>query len=563
MSSFLKSIHVQRFKGIKDAPFDVSAINVFIGANNSGKSSIAQMIHFGIGIFQSIQLAARWGNKASVALSLSPTQLHYSPCADLYALGFGGQLTEPTESAIDLALVLSGGEKISLVIRKGRNGNINVAVDNAFAARKLASLESPFTIYSPGLAGIARSEAFISNGVLLRTIARGDANLVLRNILLRLSDDGHQEAWSEFLNDLKQLFGDISIDVKYNADTDEHIMVAIDTCAGNVPIELAGTGILQAVQILGYVHYFGPSAIILDEPDSHLHPNNQRLLCKLLQGIAEERDTQVFLTTHSRHVVDALSGQATFLWVRNGTVEKMKQDHDLAVLLDIGALDVKEMLSQSHAQCIVLTEDALKRGLEVLLESSGAPMNKTLILAYYGCTVPHNLRPLLELIRVSNSSAKIVVHRDRDYLTHEECRKWESEIRNMGAEPFLTVGVDIESHFLCAKHLAMLNHKTELEMGELLQKATEACRNLSIEKYVNGRTDVAKKTGTFGSLNIGQMATMAPTLVNDNPERYRHAKTALKNLRHLYQESTGINLRVIEPSPHIAIKELSTLVKKL
>jgi energy-coupling factor transporter ATP-binding protein EcfA2 len=563
MSSSLTAVHVKRFKGIKDAPFDVSAINAFIGANNSGKSTLAQIIHFGIGIFQSIQLAARWGNKTSVALSLSPTQLHYSPCADLYALGFGGQLIEAPESAIELALVLSHGEKVALVIRKGRNGNIHVDVDNVDAARKLSSLESPFTIYSPGLAGIARSETYISNGVLLRTIARGDANLVLRNILLRLSDDGHQEAWLEFLGDLKQLFGDLNIEVKYNKDTDEHIMGFVNTGVGNVPIELAGTGILQAVQILGYVHYFRPSAIILDEPDSHLHPNNERLLCKLLQGVAEERNTQVFLTTHSRHVVDALSGQATFLWVRNGTVEKMKQDHDLAVLLDIGALDVKEMLSQSHALCIVLTEDALKRGLEVVLQSSGLPMDKTLTLAYYGCTVPHNLRPLLELIRVSNSNAKIVVHRDRDYLTDQECREWETEIRNMGAEPSLTVGVDIESHFLCAEHLAALNHKTKEEMTEILGKATAVCRDLSIEKYVNGRTDIAKKSGTFGSVNLGQLATTSPKLVDEKPERYRHSKSVLKNTRHLYQETTGTNLRVIEPSSHISVGELSTLAKKL
>ena len=63
---------------------------------------------------------------------------------------------------------------------------------------------------------------------------------------------------------------------------------------------------------------------------------------------------------------------------------ELQQDHDLAVLLDIGALDVKEMLSQSQAKCIVLTEDSIKRPLEVLLESSGFPMEKTLVLAYYG-----------------------------------------------------------------------------------------------------------------------------------------------------------------------------------
>ena len=332
-------------------------------------------------------------------------------------------------------------------------------------------------------------------------------------------------------------------------------MIFVDTGTGRVPIELAGTGVLQAVQILGYVHYFHPSAIILDEPDSHLHPNNQRLLCKLLQGVAEERDTQVFLTTHSRHVVDALSGQATFLWVRNRAVEKMDQDHDLAILLDIGALDVKEMLSQSHAKCIVLTEDALKRGLEALLSASGIPMDDTLTLAYYGCTSPHNLRPLLELIRASNPQAKIVVHRDRDYLTDQEGTEWETKIRSMEAEPFLTLGVDIESHFLRADHLAELNGKTEAEMDQLLRRATEECRELSIEKYVNGRTDIAKKAGTFRALNLGQMATSAPQLVDGNAERYRHAKTVLKKARQLYQQDP--RLRTHNQKSMVAARQMA------
>lgn len=187
MNNPLQTIHVKRFKGIKDAAFDVAEINVFIGANNSGKSTLAQMIHFGVGVLQAIELAGRWDNNQRLAVSLSPTQLHYSPCSDLYALGFGGQLVENAASAIELKMILADGEAVDLAIRKGRNGNIHVSVDNITAARTLAVLANPYTIYSPGLAGIARSETFISDGVLLRTIARGDANLVLRNILLRLS----------------------------------------------------------------------------------------------------------------------------------------------------------------------------------------------------------------------------------------------------------------------------------------------------------------------------------------------------------------------------------------
>lgn len=538
-------------------------MNVFIGANNCGKSTLAQVIHFSVGLLQSIELAGRWGNKDSTAVSLNQTQLLYSPCADLYALDFGGELLEKTESAIDVSFILVDGAKINLTIRRGRNGDILVKVDNVTAARSLASLENPFTIYSPGLAGIAKNEEFISNGVLLRTIARGDANLVFRNILYRLSENKKATDWSDFLDDLRKLFADINVEVVYHNETDEHIIVFANTGSGRVPVELAGTGVLQAIQILAYVHYFHPSIIILDEPDSHLHPNNQRLLCKLLQGVAEERDTQVFLTTHSRHVVDALSGQAAFLWVRNGAIERMEQDHDLAVLLDIGALDVKEMLSKAQAKCIVLTEDALKHGLEVLLDSSDIPMSDTLTLAYYGCTSPHNLRPLLELIRASNSKAKSVVHRDRDYLQVDEAEHWEKDIRNMGAEPFLTEGVSIESHFLHAKHIAELNAISEQEARELLVAATTSSRESSIEKYVNGRSDIEKKAGTFGKLNIGQLAAAAPKVVDADPERYRDAKIVLKRLRQDFKTKYQLNLRLVEKSPYLAVDDLAVLAKKL
>ena len=560
MNNSLQSVSAKRFKSIEDAPFDVSEINVFIGANNAGKSTLAQMIHFGIGLFQSIELADRWGNDTSVTVSLSPTQLLYSPCIDLYALAFGGQLKESEESAIEFSFVLKNGEKIDISIRKGRNGNILVAVKNVSAARQLADIEKPFTIYSPGLAGIARQENFISNGVLLRTIARGDANLVFRNILFRLSS---LEAWSEFLDDLRKIFPDIEIEVQYRTETDEFIAVTVNSGSATVPIELAGTGVLQAVQILSYVHYFHPSIIILDEPDSHLHPNNQRLLCKLLQLVAEERDTQVFLTTHSRHVVDTLSGQAAFLWVRSGTVEKIEKAHDLAVLLDIGALDVKEMVTQSAAKCIVLTEDAIKRGLEVLLESSSFPMDKSLVLAYYGCTSPHNLRPLLELIWASNSTAKIIVHRDRDYLTDEEAQEWETEIRNMKAEPFLTQGVDVESHFLLAQHLSQANNLSVEDFEQLLNESTQSMRDISIEKYVNGRTDIERKKGNFGKLNVGKLATDAPKIFDTDPIRYRYSKGVLKELRSKFQEKYGRNLQIIEPSESLHIESLSSIAKKL
>jgi ABC-type multidrug transport system ATPase subunit len=187
--------------------------------------------------------------------------------------------------------------------------------------------------------------------------------------------------------------------------------------------------------------------IVLDEPDSHLHPNNQRLLCALLRQVAEERGTQILLTTHSRHVVDGLMGAAKFLWVRQGLVDVAGVDDEIGILLDIGALDIKERAGQPSNTAIVLTEDELTRPLEMILESSGFDLSKTVVLPYYGVTGIKQLRPLLKIIRSTNATAKVILHRDRDFLKEVEIEAWKTDVRAQGVEPFVTAGRDIESLF--------------------------------------------------------------------------------------------------------------------
>ena len=205
MNRKLQWVRILRFKRISDAPFDLEDMNVLVGANNSGKSSIIQGLHFGVGILQTIALTQ---GKLSSATSLNPNQLIYSPSERAYALGGGGKLVEAKEQAIRIEFFLQDGERCAVEIRKGRNRNIAVSVENTNVANSLASLEKPFSIFSPGLAGIAKAENYISDGVLLRTLARGDANLILRNILLRLWGT---EQWNLFFQDLHEIFPGVDI----------------------------------------------------------------------------------------------------------------------------------------------------------------------------------------------------------------------------------------------------------------------------------------------------------------------------------------------------------------
>lgn len=557
----LQSVQIERFKAIVDAPIDLAELNVLVGANNAGKSSVIQGLHFGVGLLQTILLSGNWTAGKSISTSLNPTQLIYSPSESVNALALGGKLLESIKSAIKVSFVLGSGDQCSVSVRKGRNRNILVAVENARAAKRLASLEEPFTVFSPGLAGISKAEQFVSDGVLLRTIARGDANLVLRNILLRLW--GKSE-WEPFLADIHEIFPGLQFNVAFDERTDEFISVDVVSGGEWIPLELVGTGVLQATQILSYIHRFAPSLIVLDEPDSHLHPNDQRLLCALLRKVAEDRQTQVLLTTHSRHVIDAIGPTTRFLWVRNGVVEPATLDDEIGVLLDIGALDVKERAAQPNAKAIVLTEDENPRLLTTLLRASNFDLDQTVVLPYYGVTTIKQLRPLIKMIKAVNPAAKLVLHRDRDYLADADVDRWQKDVRNLGVEPFVTTGVDVESHFVNLEHLVALNSNVSKgDLSAIYKTSLDATRDDAVAHYVNGKIEVARAVGAAAKLNHGQLAVEAAKFVDEDPARWRHGKSLLRKVRAEFQNTFKQTLRIESASDHLANSELRTIAKKV
>lgn len=100
-------------------------------------------------------------------------------------------------------------------------------------------------------------------------------------------------------------------------------------------------------------------------------------------------------------------------------------------------------------------------------------------------------------------------------------------------------------------------------MTDIIQQAALECEALSIEKYVNGRSDIEKKAGTFGHLNLGQLAATAPTVVSSNAPRFFHAKTVMRVVRRIYQQQTGRNLRALEPSERIRVPSLVSIAQRL
>jgi predicted ATPase len=163
----------------------------------------------------------------------------------------------------------------------------------------------------------SKEERYLSPGVVRRIVARGDANLTLRNVLRMLH--ANQEPWDLFIQNMQSIFDGILVEVVFDENTDENIQARFQLPGGPLlPLDAAGTSILQASQILAYIALFNPQVLILDEPDSHHHPDNQRALCDLVYRLASSRGSQALISTHSRHVLDAMKGRSSVVWLSRG-----------------------------------------------------------------------------------------------------------------------------------------------------------------------------------------------------------------------------------------------------
>lgn len=542
----------------------MDGLTLLVGPNNAGKSSVLQAIQFATSVCQSLQLdnVSRWsGDERSGTLSAE--QLIYTPLRDVHALAFGGRLKQESTTAIRVELIDLALGVVDVAVSRGKNKNIAVRVNGRALGERLSDLDNPFSVVAPGLAGIPSYEEYRAQGVVRRSAARGDANSVFRNVLLTLKGDAH--AWDTFQDSLQEVFHDIDIDVEFDHDTGEHIAGWVKRGDVRLPIDSCGTGVLQAIQVLSYVGVYKPRLLILDEPDSHLHPDNQRKLARLLDRLSHETELQVLLSTHSRHFLDEfgkLGGEVH--WLSDG--ERRTEDFSLvSALLELGALDAGDRLKNGETSVVVVTEDSDTQALRTLLLSSGLAGDDFDIWSYASSSKLDAAVVLGRFIEDTAPGTKVLVHRDRDYLDDLEVQEFIDGLRAAGLHPFVTLGTDVESHFLDVDFLHQVHPEIALEeLTRLLNEATADVREASEKIMINIRVERANRLRSRGDQSqpsAGTVAQEAPKDFDANPVLYRHGKKTLKRVRALIQERYGLQRSVTSTiSQQLAVDEIANLV---
>lgn len=517
-------VRIEKFKQLDDIEVNLDNVTLLIGGNNAGKSSILQAIQFGVSVAQATKLLTNAKFKSdSLPTSIGKSELIYLPINDVSYLAQNGKLGGKGNG---INIEYENDSNIAKIsISKGKNKNITIHIEGEALGKQIQSIEEPFSILVTGLAGIPSEEKYQTPFAVKKSAARGDSNSVFRNILLLLKET--QDSWELFQDEIKKIFPNCIVDVHFDKDRDEFINCTI-VKDDNIlyPIDSCGTGILQVIQIVSYIFLFKPKILLLDEPDSHLHPNNQRILAQRLLKLSETINTKIVIATHSKYLIDELIEDSKLLWLSNGKIQNCENNQIVQLLMGIGALDSGQRLSPP--KWVVLTEDTDLAFLKILLTANKAILEEGEISSYKGCTKIDTAQALLEHLRSIYPSARFIIHRDRDFLSNDNLEIYKRKFKDV--QFLIPEYNDIESFFITEEHLSASLGISSDDVKDIIRVALEKNKENLIQKYANVKksnyeykeqADKAAKIAieAFKALNEGY-----------NPE-FIHGKEMLKSIR--------------------------------
>lgn len=446
----LKSVEISNFKAIDRAKLDLHpTFNVLVGSNGSGKSSVLQALHW---MLQSARNPVVKPETTGKASTLSEKDAIYMPSPEYRSAGHGGDYGNFNNNPqLDLRIVAAdddGNElETAMWLKAARNEGISVHVpaNNQFTAA-VRDRKREISAYIPGVAGIPLIEEKRSKLVVHRSAAAGDANMVLRNMLhLLRSETIDGQNGLDFVSDLvARVMGDFSLKVDF--DDEKHTRVVATFKVGEMgasgdrsyrPLELAGIGYLQVLQIFCYLVYYRPVLLLVDEPDAHLYPIAQERLVEVLGEVAAACGSQVLLTTHSPSIVRALPKASRVIWMKDGKVAP-NGDTSARHLMGWGLLDRKVLL---------LTEDAHTEMLRALLDQWAECERTTAVWPIQGSGKLPTAETLEGLRALVGKDVKIVVHRDRDFLMPVEAAKFAKAYEDAGVGVWITTNSDVEAYW--------------------------------------------------------------------------------------------------------------------
>lgn len=158
-------------------------------------------------------------------------------------------------------------------------------------------------VFLPPMSGLADREYRKEAGEIAVLIGEGRTAEVLRNLCWQLYSRDDKSGWNRLLHHIEHMFG---IELRapiYLKERSEITLGYLEASGVELDITSSGRGCQQVLLLLSYLLANPGAVLLLDEPDAHLEILRQRDVYNLLTTIAAENGSQVVAASHSEVVL--------------------------------------------------------------------------------------------------------------------------------------------------------------------------------------------------------------------------------------------------------------------
>ena len=151
--------------------------------------------------------------------------------------------------------------------------------------------------FLPPMSGLATTETRLDQGAVNVRVGEGRTAEVLRNLCFRILEN-NPDKWELLSAQIKELFGSELAWPRYVTERGE-ITMGYREHGTALDLSSTGRGLQQTLLILTYMYANPGSVILLDEPDAHLEILRQRQIYRLITEVASSGGNQIIAASHS------------------------------------------------------------------------------------------------------------------------------------------------------------------------------------------------------------------------------------------------------------------------
>ncbi|MDD9807327.1 MAG: AAA family ATPase [Gammaproteobacteria bacterium] len=328
---FFKSVKIENFRGIKSLEIsDLARVNLFVGKNGCGKTSVLESVFLligisnpnlivdrqnarGIGLLESSDIRDFFYNRHhEKGLVLSCVQARGG--RNLEILPLYGNL-KMRQAGVILPGGVQAGANPAMLPGNGDLENLSFGTGAAATGQTLVGLGYQFLPFVDGGAG---QDKPYEAGVYLTKIGNPETTSFSESAYkeslkgVYLGKTGYNSEFvDQMLNEKKKdlLLPSIqSLDDKItDIRTGARGLVSVDTGLDSfIPIGLLGDGVVRVLNIASGISAVPNGALMIDEIENGLHVTALEQVWEVVLDWSGKYNAQIFITTHSGDVINSL-----------------------------------------------------------------------------------------------------------------------------------------------------------------------------------------------------------------------------------------------------------------